>query len=210
VSNRQDLDFWREISGSEKSLADATAAGEQTSEARILNILEFFGLLESPLQEITTGDGTSIWAGEGDPPDLEHHPSGCRENDGLHQRQRRVWRASQQAGEAGVRDTGEVYAPNLLQRPHSRPHHRRPGWYRLRYGCPASCRRARAETPTHEVSSAEAGAVKAREEARPVTWERPLPPPEEAPEAGPEVAALAAGAVGRGQLIECLSSLEKK
>ncbi len=28
-----------------------------------------------------------------------------------------------------------------------------------------------------EVSSAEAGAVKAREEARPVTWDRPPPPP---------------------------------
>jgi hypothetical protein len=34
-------------------------------EARILNILEFFGPLESPLQELTTVDGTSIWAGDG-------------------------------------------------------------------------------------------------------------------------------------------------
>ncbi len=55
----------REIYGSEKSLADAAAAGERTSEARISNILEFFGPLESPLQEITTVDGTSIRTGDG-------------------------------------------------------------------------------------------------------------------------------------------------
>jgi hypothetical protein len=65
VSNRQDPDFLREISGSEKSLSDAAAAGKRTAEARILNILEFFGPLESPLQELTTVDGTSIWAGNG-------------------------------------------------------------------------------------------------------------------------------------------------
>jgi hypothetical protein len=65
VSNRQDPDFFREISGSEKSLTDAAAAGALTSEARILNILEFFGPLESPLQELATVDGTSIWAGDG-------------------------------------------------------------------------------------------------------------------------------------------------
>ncbi len=64
VSNWQDPDFLREISGSEKCLTDAAAAGELTSEARILNILEFFGPLESPLQEITTVDRTSIWAGD--------------------------------------------------------------------------------------------------------------------------------------------------
>ncbi len=64
VSNRQDPDFLREISGSEKSLIDAAAAGQRTMEARVLNILEFFSLLESPLQELTTVDGTSIWAGE--------------------------------------------------------------------------------------------------------------------------------------------------
>jgi hypothetical protein len=64
VSNRQDPDFFREISGSEKSLTDATAAGTLTSEAKILNILEFFGPRESPLQELATVDGTSIWAGD--------------------------------------------------------------------------------------------------------------------------------------------------
>jgi hypothetical protein len=65
VSNRQDPDFLREISGSEKSLVDAAAAGKRTTDARILNILEFFGPLESPLQELTTVGGTSIWAGDG-------------------------------------------------------------------------------------------------------------------------------------------------
>jgi hypothetical protein len=65
VSNRQDPDFFREFSGSEKSLSDAAAAGALTSEAKIINILEFFGLLESPLQELATVNGTSIWAGDG-------------------------------------------------------------------------------------------------------------------------------------------------
>jgi hypothetical protein len=65
VSNRQDPDFLREISGSEKSLSDAAAAGELTSDAKIINMIEFFGPLESPLQELATVDGTSIWAGDG-------------------------------------------------------------------------------------------------------------------------------------------------
>jgi hypothetical protein len=51
--------------GSEKSLSDAAAAGALTSEAKIINILEFFGPLESTLQELATVDGTSIWAGDG-------------------------------------------------------------------------------------------------------------------------------------------------
>jgi hypothetical protein len=65
VSNRQDPDFLREISGSEKCLSEAAAAGKRTAEAKILNVLEFFGPLESNLQELTTVDGTSIWAGDG-------------------------------------------------------------------------------------------------------------------------------------------------
>jgi hypothetical protein len=65
VSNRQDPDFLREISGSEKSLSDAAAAGELTSDAKIINMIAFFGPLESPLQELATVDGTSIWAGDG-------------------------------------------------------------------------------------------------------------------------------------------------
>jgi hypothetical protein len=65
VSNRQDPEFLREFSGSEKSLSDAAAAGKRMAEARILNVLEFFGPLESPLQDLTTVDGASIWAGDG-------------------------------------------------------------------------------------------------------------------------------------------------
>jgi hypothetical protein len=65
VSNRQDPELLREFSGSEKSLSEAAAAGKRTAEARILNVLEFFGPLESPLQELTTMDWASIWAGDG-------------------------------------------------------------------------------------------------------------------------------------------------
>jgi hypothetical protein len=65
VSNRLDPDFLRELSGSEKFLSEAAAAGKRTAEARILNVLEFFGPLESNPQELTTVDGTSIWAGDG-------------------------------------------------------------------------------------------------------------------------------------------------
>jgi hypothetical protein len=65
VTNRLDPEFLTEISGSEKCLTEAAAAGERTYEARILNMLGFFGLLESPLQDLTTVDGASIWAGDG-------------------------------------------------------------------------------------------------------------------------------------------------
>ena len=65
MSNHQDPDFLRELSGSEKCLSDAAAAGELTSDAKIINMIEFFGPLESPLQELSTVDGTSIWAGDG-------------------------------------------------------------------------------------------------------------------------------------------------
>jgi hypothetical protein len=36
-----------------------------TGKARFLNILSFFGSCESPPQDLTTVDGTSIWAGDG-------------------------------------------------------------------------------------------------------------------------------------------------
>jgi hypothetical protein len=55
VSNRQDPDSLERFPDPKKSLSDAAAAGE----------LEFLGLLESPLQDLTTVDGTSIWAGDG-------------------------------------------------------------------------------------------------------------------------------------------------
>jgi hypothetical protein len=37
----------------------------RTAEAKILNVLELFGPLESNPQELTTVDGTSLWAGDG-------------------------------------------------------------------------------------------------------------------------------------------------
>jgi hypothetical protein len=39
--------------------------GERTGMARIINLLSFFGSGESPTQDLTTVDGTSIWAGDG-------------------------------------------------------------------------------------------------------------------------------------------------
>jgi hypothetical protein len=39
--------------------------GERTWKARLLNILSFFGICESLPQDLTTVDGTSIWAGDG-------------------------------------------------------------------------------------------------------------------------------------------------
>ncbi len=65
MSNPLDTDFLQELSGSEKYLSEAAAAGKRTAEAKILNVLEFFGPLESNLQELTTVDGTSIWGGDG-------------------------------------------------------------------------------------------------------------------------------------------------
>ncbi len=108
VSNRLDPDFLRELSGSEKFLSEATAAGKRTAEVRILNVLECFGPLESNPQELTTVDGTSIWAGDG-----VHLTSNAARvaADGIRHR-RRDRRASQQAGEAGIGYTGEIHRPS--------------------------------------------------------------------------------------------------
>jgi hypothetical protein len=43
VANRLDPEFTTELSGAEKSLAEVVAAGDRTSEARIVNILSFIG-----------------------------------------------------------------------------------------------------------------------------------------------------------------------
>jgi hypothetical protein len=45
-------------------LTEAAATGERTGNARLINILSFFGPFESFLQELTTVDGASIWAGD--------------------------------------------------------------------------------------------------------------------------------------------------
>jgi hypothetical protein len=196
VSNRQDPDFFREISGSEKSLSDAAAAGALTSEAKILNILEFFGPLEFPLQELATVDGTSIWAGDG-----VHLTSNAT----------RVAATRLMKNIAGGGETQEPAtkrarlesvipmrpAPHRLQRPHSRPRRRRQSRYCPRCGCPASCRRTSAGPTTSEVSRAEGGAATSQEEASRRPGEGPTPG--ECPEAGPEAAAQAAGAGGRAK-----------
>jgi hypothetical protein len=87
----------------------------------------------------------------------------------------------------------------MPQRPHSRTRCRRPGPYRPRFGCLAICWRTNAAIPTREARSAEDGAVKQREEARPVAVGGTAPPPfpGEATEAGPEAADLTAGPDGR-------------
>jgi hypothetical protein len=104
VSNRQEPDFLREISGSEKSLSEAAAAGKRTAEARILNVLEFFGPLESPLSGSYHGGWGQHLGRRHGAPHLQRHQSCRHEDDGLRHR----WRdrqASQQTFEAGIGDT---------------------------------------------------------------------------------------------------------
>jgi hypothetical protein len=65
VSNHLSGELAAEFAGAEKSLRDAADLGEKTGKARLLNILSFFGSCESLPQDLTTVDGTSIWAGDG-------------------------------------------------------------------------------------------------------------------------------------------------
>jgi hypothetical protein len=46
-------------------LLEAASMGERTGLARIIKLLNFFGSGESPPQDLTTVDRTSIWAGDG-------------------------------------------------------------------------------------------------------------------------------------------------
>jgi hypothetical protein len=65
VSNRLSGELAAEFAGAEKCLLEAAALGERTGLARIVNLLGFFGSGESLPQDLTTVDGTSIWAGDG-------------------------------------------------------------------------------------------------------------------------------------------------
>ncbi len=65
VSNRLSGVLAAEFAGAEKCLRKAAGMGEKTGKARLLNILSFFGSCEFPPQDLTTVDGTSIWAGDG-------------------------------------------------------------------------------------------------------------------------------------------------
>ena len=65
VSNRLSGELAAVFAGAEKCLLEAAAMGERTGKARLINLLSFFGSGESPPQDLTTVDGTSIWAGDG-------------------------------------------------------------------------------------------------------------------------------------------------
>jgi hypothetical protein len=66
VSNRLSGELAAEFAGAERCLLEAAAMGERTGKARIVNLLSFFGSCESPPQDLTTVDGASICAGNGD------------------------------------------------------------------------------------------------------------------------------------------------
>jgi hypothetical protein len=65
VSNRLSGELAAEFAGAEKCLLEAAALGDRTGLARIINLLSFFGSGESPPQDLTTVDGTSIWGCNG-------------------------------------------------------------------------------------------------------------------------------------------------
>jgi hypothetical protein len=65
VTNRLSGELAAEFAGAEKCLVEAATMGERTGVARIINLLSFFGSGESPPQDLTIVDGTSIWAGDG-------------------------------------------------------------------------------------------------------------------------------------------------
>jgi hypothetical protein len=64
VTNQGEKEFYEEFLSAEKRLLDAAAAGDRTREAKI-DLCKLFGSAETPLQELTTPDGTSVWAGDG-------------------------------------------------------------------------------------------------------------------------------------------------
>jgi hypothetical protein len=173
VSNRQDPDFLREISRSEKSLSDAAAAGKRTAEARILLHTGIFGPLESPLQELTTVDGTSIWAGDG-----VHLTSNATRVAAMKMMACVI--GGETAEPANKRARLESVIPvRSTTLPAAKPVQPcRPGRCRPRSGCPASCRPTNTATHTHEASSAEGEAANSREEANPALrgWVPPPPP----------------------------------
>ncbi len=67
MANRLDPEFTVDLFRAKKCLTEVAAARERASEARIVNKfnnLSFFGSAESSLQDLTTVDGASIWAGD--------------------------------------------------------------------------------------------------------------------------------------------------
>jgi hypothetical protein len=64
VTNQGEKDFYEELLGAEKRLLDAAAAGGRTGGARVVDLCKLFGSAGTPFQELTTPDGTSVWAGD--------------------------------------------------------------------------------------------------------------------------------------------------
>ncbi len=65
VTNQGEKEFYEEFLSAKKRLLDAAAAGDRTKEAKVIDLCKLFGSAETPLQELTTPDGTSVWAGDG-------------------------------------------------------------------------------------------------------------------------------------------------
>jgi hypothetical protein len=65
VTNQGEKEFYEEFLSAEKRLLDAAAAGDRTREAKVIYLCKLFGSAETPLQELKTPDGTSVWAGDG-------------------------------------------------------------------------------------------------------------------------------------------------
>ncbi len=107
VSNRQDPDFFREISGSEKSLSDAATAGALTSEAKIINILEFFWSARVPFAGTSNSPRDQHLGRRRGPLDLKRY-QGCRhEADEGHRRRERDAGACNKESQAGVCNSSE-------------------------------------------------------------------------------------------------------
>ncbi len=63
VTNQGEKDFFEEFLCTEKRLLDAAAGGDRTREAKVIDLCKLFGSAETPFQELTTPDGTWVWAG---------------------------------------------------------------------------------------------------------------------------------------------------
>ncbi len=64
VTNQGEKDFYEEFLGAEQRLLDAAAVGDRTREAKVIDLCKLFGSAETPPQDLTTPDGTSVWAGQ--------------------------------------------------------------------------------------------------------------------------------------------------
>ncbi len=124
-------------------LLEAASMGERTGLARIINLLSFFDSSESPPQDLTTVDGTSIWAGDG-----VHLTSNASRVAA-----RKLMADLASGGEEGEPVNKRARLESLLCRPlplprkrtrqrgNRRPRRPDPSRHRRRSGSPASCHR---------------------------------------------------------------------